>query len=229
MLGQNNTGSGEYVLQIIGVGVCLLSMLGSLAIIVTYALLKEIRSKAREILVHISLMDVTYTVANFFGLTAQYWNHQYKHDDKLCKAQAFAAVYGTVSSVLWTLALAVYLYYKIVSRDDKVTKRLVGILYVVCYALPLYVSLWLLLDDHLGYSNTALSGAGWCSLNRPPAIVGLMTYDIWIWLGIIILLPLYLVIHTDIRDQASTSTVCHDAVSCVSYAWKTYAGEMFCK
>jgi len=190
-------------------------MLGSLAIIVTYALLKDIRSKAREILVHISLMDATYTIANLVGLLAHRWDIGYiTRENKLCQAQAFIAVYGTVSSVLWTLALAVYLYYKIVSRDDKVTKRLVRILYVVCYTLPLYVSLWLLLDDHLGYSEVT-SGAGWCSLRNPPAIVELMTYDIWIWLGIVILLPLYLVVHIDIRDQASTSIMRHNAVGFV--------------
>lgn len=210
----NSSRHDEYLsLQIIGGIVCVLSLLGSLAIILTYALLKEIRSKARELLVHVSVMDIAYTTANFVGMMIPYRDHMCddstscdssnsEHYERICKAQAFIAVYGTVGSVLWTLALAVYLYYRIVSRDDNVTRRLVRILYIVCYALPLYVSLWLLLDHHMGYPHDVLSGAGWCSINdNTKELVVLMTYDIWIWLGIIILIPLYLVIHVHIREQ----------------------------
>ena len=208
----------EYMsLQIICGIVCVLSILGSLAIIVTYALLKEIRSKTRELLVHISLMDMTYTIANFAGIIIPYRSHlssdeksnSTSEDNKdyrrICEAQAFFAIYGTIGSVLWTMALAVYLYYRIVSRDPGVTKRLVVVLYVVCYAMPLYVSLWLLLDHHMGLPDNALSGAGWCSFrNDTGGLVMFMTYDIWLWLGIIVLLPLYLVIHISIRNQVST-------------------------
>ena len=57
----------------------------------------------------------------------------------MCRAQAFITVYGTVGSMLWRLALAVYLYYRIVSRDATVTRRLVEVLHVVCYLFPLYM------------------------------------------------------------------------------------------
>ena len=214
----------QYVsLQVICGIVCVLSILGSLAIIVTYALVKEVRSKARELLVHISLMDITYTMANFIGLIIPYRKHlhddngdnstSYSNEDhriyqSICEVQAFFAIYGTIGSVLWTLALAVYLYYRIVSRDPTVTKRLLMVLYVICYMMPLYVSLWLLLDHHMGYPHSALSGAGWCSLRNDgkdseQSLVTFMTYDIWIWLGIIVLVPLYLVIHVHIRQQVS--------------------------
>ena len=211
----------QYVsLQIICGIVCVLSILGSLAIIVTYALVKEVRSKTRELLVHISLMDITYTMANFIGMMIPYRKHlqdgdnSTSHNNKdyntyqsICEAQAFFAIYGTIGSVLWTLALAVYLYYRIVSRDPTVTKRLLMVLYVICYMMPLYVSLWLLLDHHMGYPHDVSSGAGWCSLKNKKgsdrSLVQFMTYDIWIWLGIIVLVPLYLVIHVHIKQQVS--------------------------
>lgn len=211
----------KYVsLQIICGVVCVLSILGSLAIIVTYALVKEIRSKAREFLVHISLMDMTYTTANFVGLLIPYHergehfcdggnssaNCSNKDYYNICEAQAFFGIYGTVGSVLWTMALAVYLYYRTASRGSTVTtKRLVRVLYVVCYALPLYVSLWLLLDRHMGYPHNALSGAGWCSVrDGTSGLVVFMTLDVWMWLGIIILIPLYLTTHAHFRHQVST-------------------------
>lgn len=228
-------GSGhKYVsIQIICGTVCVLSILGSLAIILTYLLLKKIRSKARELLVHVSLMDIAYTSANFVGLLIPYRDHLCRDDDtsnstcnksdnninvyqNVCKVQALIAVYGTVGSVLWTLALAVYLYYRIVSRDAIITRRLVTILYVVCYTLPLYVSLWLLLDNHLGYPHDVMSGAGWCSIRESvDELVILMTYDIWMWLGIIVLIPLYLVIHVHIRQQLQVSLFTHTSLNCV--------------
>ena len=198
--------------------VCILSILGSLAIILAYAFVKEIRSKARQLLVNIALMDIMYATSNFVGLSIPYHDYLYPegmkngthgpshHDNetywRICRAQTFFSVYGTVSSVLWTLALAVYLYYRIVARDANVTKRLVKVLYVVCYALPLYVSLWLLLDHHVGYSYYATSGAGWCFVNNDiKGIEIFMAYDIWLWLGVIILIPLYLKIHIHIKYE----------------------------
>jgi len=120
----------------------------------------------------------------------------------VCKAQSFIAVYGTIGSVLWTLGLAVYLYYRIVSRDTRITVRLVRVLYVLCYALPLYVTVWLLVDGSLGYPHNVLQGGGWCSVKGDVNIlVLLMTYDIWMWLGVLILVPLYLVIHVHIKHE----------------------------
>jgi len=194
--------------------ICILSILGSLAIILTYVLVKDIRSKARELLVHISLMDITYSTANLVGLALPYHEQLDDRNNEpntsahhstyysVCKAQAFIAVYGTIGSVLWTLGLAVYLYYRIVSRDGDVTRRLCRVLYVVCYALPLYATLWLLIDDWLGYPHNVLAGAGWCSFKDDVStIVTFMTYDIWIWLGILILVPLYFIIHIHIKEQ----------------------------
>ena len=204
----------KWMQAIVG-SICILSILGSLAIIVTYALVKEIRSKARELLVHIALMDITYTTANLVGLSMPYHDHilpespgndtEAAHHEvywRICRAQAFFSVYGTVSSVLWTLALAVYLYYRTVARDVTVSKRLIKVLYVVCYVLPLYVSLWLLLDHHVGYSYYATSGAGWCFVNdHIKGIEILMIYDIWLWMGVIILIPLYLTIYVHTKHE----------------------------
>ena len=192
-------------------GICILSIFGSLAIILTYVLVKDIRSKARELLVHISLMDIMYSTANLVGLALPYHEHLEDNSNEsvsayltVCKAQGFLASYGTVGSVLWTLGLAVYLYCRIVSRDVNVTKWVVRLLYVVCYTLPLYVSLWLLLNNWMGYSKNNLSGAGWCYVkDEVNTLVSIMTYDIWMWLGFVILIPLYLLVNIHIREQVS--------------------------
>ena len=207
----NSTKQNEALwIEIVSGVVCLFSMFGSLAIILTFSFIKEIRSKARELLVHLSLMDLLYTSANFIGLWLPYREHlssgtntsAYHTYNQVCKAQAFAAIYGTIGSVLWTLGLAVYLYYRIVSRDDIVTKRVLVVLYILCYSLPLYMSLWLLSNDKLGYPNSPLAAGGWCSVNdNADTLESFMTYDIWMWLGITVLVPLYFTIHIHIRDE----------------------------
>ena len=117
-------------------------------------------------------MDLIYTTANFVGLILPFDTNlldhptgpQHRNFERLCKAQAFIAAYGTVGSILWTLGLAVYLYYRIVSHDYRVTKRIVLMLYAVCYLLPLYPSLWLLLSGHLGYPRIPNQSGGWCTI-----------------------------------------------------------------
>jgi len=204
-------------IQLLAGVICTLSILGSLAIILTYVLVKDIRSKARELLVHISLMDIMYSTANLVGLVLPYHKHldrtrnvssaTYHTYDRICQVQAAIGVYGTIGSVLWTLGLAVYLYYRIVSRDANITKWILRVLYVVCYVLPLYPTLWLLLAHKLGYWPQApLSGGGWCSVKDDiEPLVDLMTYDVWIWLGVI-LVPLYVSIHVRIREEVSACT-----------------------
>jgi len=209
-------------IQLMAGGICILSILGSLAIILTFVLVKDVRSKARELLVHISLMDIMYSTSNLVGLVIPYRDHlgpdntrnissrSYINYDRICQAQAAFGVYGTIGSVLWTLGLAVYLYYRIVSRDDNATKWVVRILYAVCYVLPLYPTLWLLFAHKLGYwQHAPMSGGGWCSVrdNIDP-LVNFMTYDVWIWLGVI-LIPLYVSIHVRIREEVCTAYYIH--------------------
>ena len=192
--------------------VCILSILGSLAIILAYLCVKKIRSKAREILLHLSIMDILYSTANLIGVWVPYYKNliatnntdtsTYRTFHNVCIAQAFMANYGTIGSVLWTLGLAVYLYYRIVSRHHNFTKIVIIILYILCYLLPLYVTLWLFLTNGLGYSDSPLSGGGWCSIRDDVgALESFMTYDIWIWIGIIVLIPLYSLVHIYIRKE----------------------------
>ena len=214
----NHTTIGSAIKTISAV-TCSLSIMGSLVIILTYILIRDIRSKARELLVHLSIMDLTFTTANLIGLLLPYdkylfhrpSGHEHDNYERVCKAQAFFAVYGTIGSILWTLGLAVYLYYRIVSRDPRVTKRVVMVLYVVCYVLPLHPSLWLLLRGHYGYPASADESGGWCTVligsdeeekgRFDQELMLFMVDDIWIWLTFITMVPIYLIIHCQIRAE----------------------------
>lgn len=62
----------------------------------------------------------------------------------LCKAQAFFAGYSTLASVLWTLFLAVYIYCLVVHSSKGVHHKVLYSAYVLCWGLPLFISLWLI-------------------------------------------------------------------------------------
>ena len=99
---------------------CSLSMLGALLIIFSYVCFKNMRSRAREILVHISIMDFLVAASNLTGAAVdfdRFYNCSNKTNrlpcpasvDHWCKTQAFFAIYCTLGSVLWTMSLSVYL------------------------------------------------------------------------------------------------------------------------
>ena len=190
----------------------------------SYLALREMRHTVREILLHLSIMNLISSTANLVGLLLNYhktldpvfengrlvYHSSYSTFHHLCLAQAFFTSYGTIGSSLWTLGLSVYLYYRIGSCDTGVTTRVMRILYVVCYALPLYVSLWLLLDGWLGYAPWSPTHRGWCTTVAVEAngdtrtLELLMTDDIWIMLSALIITVVTFTIHTHIRDQVSS-------------------------
>ena len=209
----------DHALKAISAVTCSLSILVSLAIILSYVLIKDIRSKAREILVHLSIMDLTFTTANLIGIILKYDKYLVHktegstHDNykRVCEAQAFFAAYGTIGSILWTLGMAVYLYYRITSPDQRVTGRVVKVLYVVCYVLPLYVSLWLLIRGHYGYPKNENDSGGWCTIRigsgapehgkYDEELLLFMVDDIWILFTFMTMVPIYLIIHCEVRTK----------------------------
>ncbi len=153
---------------------CSLSMLGALLIILSYLCIKEIRTKSRQILVHLSVADFGVACANFIGVCVYFdqyirhcplesivMNHTHSEDSivtngvnthtpcavllQLCKTQAFVAAYSTLASVLWTLCLAVYIYCLVFYTSRKVHLRVMYVAYFFCWGMPLLVSLWLVI------------------------------------------------------------------------------------
>ena len=115
------TGVPASIRAVVGV-TCILSMAGALLIILSYILIKEIRTTTRKILLHLSIMDFMVAAGNLIGdfinfdqyLAADPTAQHHKVVNNVCKAQAFFALYGSISSILWTNSMAVYVYLYIV-------------------------------------------------------------------------------------------------------------------
>ena len=91
---------------------------------------------------YVSLTLGTFTT-NPYGEngTVPYW---------LCTAQAAFSVFGTESSILWTIAVAVYLFVIAFSRWLTVSKLLVPVLHIACWGIPFIITVSLGATQLLG-------------------------------------------------------------------------------
>lgn len=199
---------------------CVFSMLGSLLIIFSYLFIPDIRTTSRSILVHLSIADFGVACANFIGATVYFHGYfQLNNCEKLpdnsvcivvngfCTAQAFFAGYFTLSSVLWTLGLAVYIYALVATVHSTFPVHIARFLYVFCWGMPLLVAIWLLQTNRLGYSPHG--GAGWCSLKlaserkEEQIFVVVFGNDLWIYTAFFMITVLYLSSHWHILRTVS--------------------------
>lgn len=201
---------------------CLLSLLGSLLIILSYILFKDLRTSARLILVHLSIADFGVAFSNLFGEFYRFDRHFNRtvmklsphHVQSVCEAQAFAAHFFTISSVLWTMALAAFMYIVVTKLKNKVPNDnwFVRFSYLFCYGMPLLVSVWMVLTHKLGFSP--FDTAGWCgsimhklepgtspSRHNMDYMTAVLGYDLWIVLTFVFIIVTYLSIHFYTREE----------------------------
>ena len=210
---------------VVGVSCCL-SILGSLLIILSYILFKKRRTRAREILLHISLMDLGVALANLIGLSVyfdRYYAYHFRinpsyevpaYIEGLCKTQAFFATYCMYASVLWTIALAGFLYFLIIYQKSKIATYFLWSSYVICYAVPLLVTMWLATTNRLGYSP--YDSSGWCSLivtvsldfegvwhRNIDMFLTILGYNLWVYLAFVTIPMFYLSIRYHLAGKVS--------------------------
>ena len=203
-----------------------LSIIGSALIILSYICFRSLRTRARLILVHLALTDMGVGLSNLAGIIAnfdRFYEHHHSRDetepykpnmtiDILCKAQAFTAHYCTLSSVLWTICLAVYMYMLIMSQ--KQLKQLLWFFYILCYGMPMLVTGWMMWTQRLGFSP--YDSSGWCSIiaKRPfmehevlvskvDLVSTIFGYDLWIFLTIALIVVLYISVYSYVKLRVS--------------------------
>ena len=211
---------------------CVLSAIGSLLIIYSYFCFRDLRTRAREVLAHISFMDLGVAVANVVGILVEFdskWGQCYYNStltingeknvfaynqscaDEVsrkygiaCVVQAAIAEFCTMGSVFWTMALAVYLYFLIV-HGTRLARRVFFSLYLFCYAMPLFITAWLLARSRLGYAR--MESSGWCSVvtmdpkGRDSLFYSFFSYDLWMLLTFIVSAVLVFYVHHYVKRE----------------------------
>ena len=199
---------------------CALSMCGATLIIISYVFFKSLRNRARLILVHLSLMDFGTVLSKFVGNLINFDRYYVTHNatctiyhtpqhhaiKELCEGQAFLGHFFTLSSVLWTISLSVYLYFLLMHYRTSYARFSLYASYFLCYGISLLISVWLLLSGKLGYD-----GDSWCTIvainlftGRPNRYAAVFGYDLWVYFTMTFVPVLYLAVHLYLRDK-----VCH--------------------
>ena len=204
---------------------CALSMVGASLIILSYCLIPDIRTKGREILLNLSLMDFVAAASNCTGIAVDFQRYLGGNGDpnsnssnsssdsingvmnRLCMAQAVFAQYSTVSSILWTVCLAVYIYLCVMMPNKRVPLRSVLVFYLLSYGLPLIVSIWYLTTGKLGFDH--IGGSGWCTVKLQPGkfITPFFTNDLWVYLTIFLVPVVFVALHYHLKREVSSNEI----------------------
>ena len=195
-----------------------LTMAGSIIVVLSYICIKSLRSQARQIVLNLSVMDFIIGLANFSGAAVNFDKYYLIHGygnvsrsiDYLCKLQAFVALFSTFSSVFWTMSLAVYMYLIVFHffQRSTLTTLYLPFCYLVCYGLPIALTMWLFFTDRLG--NAPYNSSGWCGIilvsptdNSVDIFAAVFGYDIWIYLAFILCAVIYSVMFLRINVEVS--------------------------
>lgn len=226
-----STVAPQYVLHkkeglraVVGV-TCVLSIVGSALIILSYLFFRDLRTNARLILFHLSISDLVVSIANLCGDAAQFENYfnqtlaklDFRTDlyptyiDDLCKLQAFIAHLFTISSVLWTLMLSAYMYAvttKLSRLSVKENRAFNLFACVFCYGMALFICVWMICTKRLGYSPYNTSGwcgsIGWNVITKKTDYISLaLGYDLWIFLTSFFIIVTYLSLHLYVKQEVS--------------------------
>ena len=136
---------------------CLLSILGASLIILTYVAFRDLRTTARQLLVNLSVADIIIAASHFVGLLTNYDRFLYSslQKDTWCSVQAAITMYGTISSFLWTIAVALYMFTVIMMKRPEIAMKTVPVYYLVCWGIPVVFPVWFGVKDYLGFEQPA--------------------------------------------------------------------------
>ena len=136
-----------------------LSVFGSLLILITYNVYKNIQTQTRHIIACLSLADLVSVIANLSGV---FMEPSHERPDLKCILQSFIGTTAVFSSYLWTMLLAIYLYMGIVKDNLGILEELLHPwFHLLCWLLPLGINVAALCMNMLGNSGDHTS-SGWC-------------------------------------------------------------------
>ena len=130
----NNSASLRLMSQII----VLLSLCGSLFVILIYTCWRETRNFAFKLVLQISIADFIYCFAHFFS-DSQYLDIPID-DGTLCTIQGFLVNFGMVSSFMWAMVVAWTLFATVVLIKPDIQNKF-WIYCIYGYLVPLLTSI----------------------------------------------------------------------------------------
>ena len=168
----------EIALSVVQGVVTVLSVFGSLLLILSHVILHPLRrSKSRVLIIHLAAASFLQAFPNFIAVfmdfrtrfknpldannitaacigTSQILDHNARVYCYLCVYQGFVSLIGTLSTVFWTVCICVHYFILVSCQNTKLASRLTHVYYVIAWLAPLGISLWLLFHNWLGFEPT---------------------------------------------------------------------------
>ena len=142
--------------------ISILSTLGSLCIILTYCAMPSMRKvTSRQLLLFLAIADLLSSVSTGVGSLVFFNTYT------ACRVQAFITVVATLSSVLWSTCMAVYIYLCVSKERMELAKKLRTPFHIICWGIPLLVAIVALLEGALGAPGYWAT-IGWCWIDLEP-------------------------------------------------------------
>ncbi|XP_043532107.1 G-protein coupled receptor 157 isoform X2 [Chiloscyllium plagiosum] len=135
---------------------CCSSCLGSLLIIGTHCWWPELRTRARQLLVYLSLADLLSAASYCYGVLRDFQSSTWD-----CVLQGAVSTFANTSSFFWTVAIAVYLYLLLVRSERALADSLVLWFHAVSWLVPLLITVAAVSLQKIGYDASDVS-VGWC-------------------------------------------------------------------
>ncbi|XP_071073898.1 G-protein coupled receptor 157 [Dasypus novemcinctus] len=175
---------------------CALSALGSGLLVATHALWPDLRSRARRLLLFLSLADLLSAASYFYGVLRNFAGPSWD-----CVLQGALSTFANTSSFFWTVAIALYLYLSIVrTARGPGTGRLLCAFHVVSWGVPLVITVAAVALKKIGYDASDVS-VGWCWVDleaEDRVLWMLLTGKLWELLAYVTLPVLYVLIRKHI-------------------------------
>ncbi|XP_077007518.1 G-protein coupled receptor 157 [Tamandua tetradactyla] len=183
---------------------CALSALGSGLLVATHALWPDLRSRARRLLLFLSLADLLSAVSYFYGVLRDFAGPSWD-----CVLQGALSTFANTSSFFWTVAIALYLYLSIVrSARGPRPGGLLWAFHVASWGVPLAITGAAVALNKIGYDASDVS-VGWCWIDleaEDRLLWMLLTGKLWELLAYVTLPILYVLIRRHIsRAHAALS------------------------
>lgn len=140
------------------------SCLGSLLILLVYALFEDVRSTAQKIVTLLALADLVTALGYIIG-SVNFLAHFNATSgcgvfEVTCEVQSAITSWSSLCSFAWTFVLALHFYLLIVWGRARLSTRLLPLYHALAWGLPLLVILPIAASRKLGYAPYAASN--WC-------------------------------------------------------------------
>jgi hypothetical protein len=176
--------------------ISILSIVGSVLIIASFVLFKDLQSASRFLLLNLSIATLIVPLSDLVGIgfSLSYGGlhnaTNISQNDTACKFQAFVSLYAVDCSILWTIAFLAYLYISLsCCQPTKLGNGIIiTICMIICWGVPLPIAVVFLAKDYFAY--TPDFSPGYCTIfseNRSELYRVIVGYDMFLYIAYTVL------------------------------------------